>query len=62
MDTAFAMSKAGGRDALAQLLAVAPITTYHWKTVLPAKHERYMRLLRPDWFVEFSKARRKKPR
>lgn len=56
MNTEFAMDKAGGRDELAKLLGVTSITTYQpsWKPDLPPKHERYLRLLRPDWAIEWA--------
>jgi hypothetical protein len=61
METEFALSKVNGsREELARLLGVAPLTTYHWKIFLPPKHERYLRLLRPDWFIEWERSRKKK--
>lgn len=47
-----AMDLAKGRDKLAALLGVAPITTYRWPTDedLPAKHLRVLKLARPKWF------------
>lgn len=55
MNTDFAIQKAGGRDALAALLGVKPITTYQasWVPDLPPKHERYLRLARPKWFKDW---------
>lgn len=50
--TDIAIAKAGGRDKLAKLLGVETITTYHWVSVLPRKHVRYLRVLRPKWFKE----------
>ena len=57
MDTLFAANKAGGWDALADLLGVRPITMYQpsWKPTLPAKHLRYLKAARPDWFAEWEK-------
>lgn len=62
MDTEFAIEKASGRDELAKLLGIKPLTTYQpsWKPNLPPKHERYLRLLRPDWFIEWERGKRKK--
>lgn len=50
MDTKTAIAKAGGRERLALLLEVSAVTTYAWKVELPRKHERFLRLKRPDWF------------
>lgn len=54
MKTRTAIELAGGRDALARLLGVETVTTYHWSTsrVLPPKHERYLRVARPQWFAD----------
>lgn len=56
MDTEFACTKAGGRHKLAEMLGVEIITTYQksWKPNLPAKHERYLRAIRPKWFAEWA--------
>ena len=50
MDTNTAIAKAGGRERLALLLEVSAVTTYAWRTELPRKHERWLRLKRPQWF------------
>jgi hypothetical protein len=50
MRTKTAIKLANGRDALARLLNVETITTYHWKVNLPFKHERYLRAIKPHWF------------
>lgn len=52
MRTRFAIQKAGSREALARLLHVEVITTYHWKRHLPEKHDRYLRALKPDWYID----------
>lgn len=52
MKTKTAIELAGGRDALARLLGVETVTTYHWIRVLPPKHERYLRVARPGWFAD----------
>jgi len=58
MDAAFVLKKlSGSRDAMAKLLGVAPITTYRWKTSLPEKHLRYLRVLKPAWEREFKSRR-----
>lgn len=63
MDTAFALSKVGGsREKLAELLGVAPITTYHWQPALPPKHIRYLRVLKPAWFVEWERKQKRSRR
>jgi hypothetical protein len=40
---------AGGRKKLAEMLGLAPISTYRWKT-LPQKHEDRLRVAKPSWF------------
>lgn len=56
MKTDFAIEKAGGREQLATLLGVKSITTYQpsWKPDLPPSHEKYLKALRPDWFIEWA--------
>lgn len=56
MQTEIAIAKAGGRDKLARLLGVETITTYHWPQVLPPKHVRYLRAVKPKWFKELEAA------
>ena len=50
MKTQDAMNLAGGRKQLAELLGVAPITTYRWKEDLAQNHEDRLRILKPRWF------------
>jgi hypothetical protein len=50
MNTDDAINKAGGRKQLAELLGVAPITTYRWVGPLQQRHEDRLRVLKPSWF------------
>jgi hypothetical protein len=61
MNTIFASGKAGGRDKLAKMLGVKPITTYQpsWCPNLPPKHERFIRAVRPKWAKEWDQSHSK---
>ena len=50
MKTKDAMTLAGGRKQLAEMLGVASITTYRWGADLTQKHEDRLRALKPSWF------------
>ncbi len=50
MNTETAIAFAGGRDKLAELLGVEPISTYRWKPNLPKMREFQLRALKPGWF------------
>jgi len=50
MNTDEAIKLAQGRDKLAAMLGVAPITTYRWKPNLPQARADRLRILKPSWF------------
>lgn len=64
MDTQFAIKKAGSRQALAELLGIDHMTTYQpsWHNGLPPKHDRYLRVLKPEWFREWEREVRRSRR